>query len=347
MPVRKTGGEQSRWFVDFRFQGRRIRKRSPVQTELGAMRYERELKSLMVERDETGRVAFFWESPTFSRLAAEWRVRHLHVHNRPSTIATHSGILDQYLLPELGQVPIEAITTERVDILKMELCKHQLSAKTVNNILSVLHSCLQVGVDWGKLRKVPKFRWLKAPVPPFTFLRAEEVIRLLASTSDPFWRTFILFLVKTGCRFGEAAGLHWDDVDLESGKRVLIRRSAHNQTLGPTKTGQIRHIPLAPDLAQALSALPRAYPHVFPGAHGMYLDSRSTLKHLQESCDHAQIKQVSWHDLRHTFATQLVTQNVHLRVIQQLLGHCTLEMTARYAHVSDTAATEAVTQLAF
>ncbi len=105
--------------------------------------------------------------------------------------------------------------------------------------------------------------------------------------------------------------------------------------VGPTKTGRHRHIPLVPSLVRELQKFWHVRPYVFTRpADGKFLSPSSTRKHLHRICDNAGVRRISWHVLRHTFATELTAQGAPLPAVQQLLGHTTIQMTARYAHVA-------------
>ena len=84
---------------------------------------------------------------------------------------------------------------------------------------------------------------------------------------------------------------------------------------------------------------------VFPWSDGSYL-TNNRIKHPFWTCIKAAgVKKIRFHDLRHTFASQLVMKGVPMRVVQELLGHSTLQMTMRYAHLSPSAKTDAVAVL--
>lgn len=115
--------------------------------------------------------------------------------------------------------------------------------------------------------------------------------------------------------------------------------------VGPTKNGRVRDIPLTEELRDALAAFPRRGEYLFTRADGSFPTPEGTNRQLRAICDHGNVKRVSWHVLRHTFATTLTGRKVHLRAVQTLLGHASIVMTCRYAHVSDSGLQEAVAKL--
>lgn len=186
------------------------------------------------------------------------------------------------------------------------------------------------------------------PVPGigYRYLTSDEAQRLVEAARSGFWRSFIVFLLHTGCRFGEAAAVRWNDLVLEGAvPRVRIERSAFKGSVGPTKNGKCRDIPLTPDVVRELRALPRNGTYVFALPSGHLPRSSTSSKHLKKICERAGVKNVSWHVMRHSFATELSARRVPLRVIQDLLGHSSIAMTCRYAHVADRTMNEAVAEL--
>jgi integrase len=140
--------------------------------------------------------------------------------------------------------------------------------------------------------------------------------------------------LRTGLRIGELLALRWDDVDLVGG-RVMVRRSVSRGIIGTPKNGRSREIPLSD---QALGAL-NGHRHlrgelVFSGGTGRLLNRGECKWPLWGACRRAGLRRVGWHTLRHSFASHLAMRGVPLKAVQELLGHSTMDMTMRYAHLS-------------
>jgi integrase len=184
-------------------------------------------------------------------------------------------------------------------------------------------------------------KWLKVPEPEFDFLVYEEADRLI-DAAEGEWRTMILVGIKAGLRQGELLALRWSDVDLVAG-HVVIRQSVTRGIVTPPKNGKSRKIPLA---SSALAAL-RSHRHlrgklVFCAADGRMLTKGECKHPLWGACKRASLRQIGWHVLRHTFASHLVMRGAPLKAVQELLGHASIEMTMRYAHLSPDARRDAV-----
>lgn len=322
------------WFVDFRYRRRRVRKYSPVQTRRGAEQYERTLRNELIHEDEAGRDPFGGPTPTFAEFADRWMRDYVLPHNRPSSIRSKRAALRLHLLPTLGGLRLDEITTRRIDEFTTDLLAKKLSSKTVNNTLSMLRCSLVIAEEWGLLAKVPRVRWLPVVERPVRFLSEAESTKLLLATQPGFWRTFIVFLLRTGVRFSEAAALQWADIDLDAAyPRARIWKGGADGVVGPTKTRFLREVPLSPAVIEELRAHPRDGELVFPKLDGGMMNPAPAVKYLYRICKRAGLGTFGWHVLRHTCATRLTAAGVPLRVVQELLGHTTLKMTARYAHV--------------
>lgn len=253
------------------------------------------------------------------------------VDNRPSTVDSKQVILDRHVIPLLGAKRLDSIRYAEIQDLKLALSA-TLGPKTVNNVLTVLRRMLEIARQREVIAAVPNIEWLHAPRPEFDFLNYEETDRLVGAARDE-WRCMVLVAVRTGMRQGELLGLRWEDVDLFAGK-VNVRQSIVRGRVGPTKSGRSREVPLSSEARGVL----KAHRHlrgelVFCDAAGHALTKGECKHPLWAACKRAGLRRVGWHVLRHTFASHLVMRGVPLKAIQELLGHATIAMTMRYAHL--------------
>jgi integrase len=143
----------------------------------------------------------------------------------------------------------------------------------------------------------------------------------------------VLITMNTGLRRGELLKLRWSSVDFD---RRLLTVEGHN-----AKSRQTRHVPLNDE---ATSVLHRWHeqsggkPRVFDIATGFKTSWAKLLKR-------AAITRFRWHDLRHHFASRLVQRGVPLNTVRDLLGHGTVQMSLRYAHLAPDQRREAVAKL--
>jgi integrase len=155
----------------------------------------------------------------------------------------------------------------------------------------------------------------------------------------------ILIALRTGLRQGELLALRWEDVDLKTGI-LRVRQSVTRGHVTEPKSGRGRDVPLSDD---ALSAFKEQRhlrgPLVFCDDEGKMLVKTECKWPLWRACQRAGLRRIGWHVLRHSFASHLAMRGVPLKVVRELLGHATMDMTMRYAHLSPNIPREAVTAL--
>ncbi|MGA2675253.1 MAG: site-specific integrase [Terracidiphilus sp.] len=156
----------------------------------------------------------------------------------------------------------------------------------------------------------------------------EESIRLIIAEEYPerFLNEFEI-AVHTGMRRSEQFSLAWSQVDMK-GKRIHLLK---------TKNGSGRVIPLNAAALAAFERQSQVSGHaemVFLADDGKPLIQKPIRRWFEDTMLKAQIRDFSWHCLRHTFASRLVMAGVSLKAVQELMGHKTIQMTARYAHLS-------------
>jgi integrase len=309
----------------------------------------------------------------FAMFAAEWLRTHPPAANKRSTTLFRSGHIIGHLVPWLKDKPLHEIDnlvlTQLVAHLKTKPCaprydpknkdkprarspgargsfigqdkrcsydsdQKPLSPRTVKHIMGTLHKVLSSALDWGKLRALPKFPKIAVPDEPWDWLEPADSERLLSVIKDPEDRALLLFALKTGARVGEQLAIEWGDIDWRK-NQVTIRRGIYRGEEGSTKTGRERTVDLAPSLREALQRIKHLRgPKVFCGVDGAPLTNDILTGRLERYLRLAGLRRITWHDLRHTFASQLVSRGVHLRFVQVALGHTTITTTMRYAHLA-------------
>lgn len=342
MAVKKWRGK---WVVDLVIGGRRVRRVSPEQTKAGARRYEAEL--LLVPDESAGAglpepIPAADTCPTLAEFASEWWVTYVVPNNKPSEQARKEMILRVHLVPFFGNRRLDAISPRRIEAYKGRKLQAGLKASTINTQLAVLQKLLRTAVEWGRMRRrddVWKLRLLPEPEREFDWLQPHEAGKLLRSAKamSPKWHAFFFVALRTGMRKGEIQGLHWREVDFDR-RRITVRYTNWRGRLGSPKSGKTRVVPMTGDLATALKAWRTRSQGklVFPGREGgLSRCHASPSRALRRALKRAGLRRMRFHDLRHTFASHLVLERCSLREVQLLMGHHSITMTERYAHVAD------------
>jgi len=207
--------------------------------------------------------------------------------------------------------------------------QQQVAPATVNRELAFVKRVFGIAVENALLERSPAkpIKFLREPSGRVRFLSDEEEAALCAEVDKRDWPV-VAFALNTGLRRGEQFNLRWENVNLAN--RVL--------TIPRSKHGGVRHVQLNDTAMGILRALPgRLHSRwVFPSATGKTPMSANNFRYrvFDRAVKAAKIEDFTWHDLRHTFASRLVMRGADLRSVQELLGHKTLAMTLRYAHLS-------------
>ena len=344
MSVRKRN---KKYHVDFRFNRDRIRRPSPDNSLAGARAYEALLRQKLARGEPIVQDKCKEKKITFAEFSDKWFNTYVKTNNKPSEQKTKAGVIKNHLNPFFGKIALCSINNFMVENYKAsKRSGSRLSNKSINNHLSALSKCLRTAIEWGFSDKLPKIKLLKVPPQKYKFLSEEEYVPLLgvAKKENPREYERILFALRTGVRIGELAALDWSDINF-SNRSVVIRRSLVEGIIGSPKSNKERQIPLADDIFGLLYQRQKKEGFVFADEKGRTYSRWSHHNRLKKYCRMAGINEVSWHALRHTFASKLANNGVTLQAIQTLLGHSDLKMVQRYAHLESQTLIDAINTL--
>lgn len=226
------------------------------------------------------------------------------------------GVRHQEAVRDQAVAAIEAYKSKRAATV---------SPASINRELSCLSNMFRRAIDWklAEANPVLGVRRFKERNVRVRYLSTDEETKLLGECARHL-RPIVVLAIHTGMRRGELLSLRWDDVDLDN-------RLVHVED---TKNGKRRDIPLNRIALQTL----RRHPHhirsefVFCNLQGHPYKSVRT--GFSAACRRAKVQGVVFHTLRHTFASRLVVGGVDLVTLKELLGHSSLDMVLRYAHLS-------------
>lgn len=232
----------------------------------------------------------------------------------------------RYNMTDISMQIVEQYATSRRKINKN-------ADSTVNRHLATIKNIFTKAEDWNYItpeqnETIHKIKMVKEENARLRFLSRDEIPKFLeACAKQPHLWEIAQYALNTGCRQSEILGLKWENVDLVHG---LIR-------LNITKSGEGRDIPindtLKPILQKRHDNNKKNIPYVF---YDYRTNDRfgEIKRSFHTACDRAGIKNFRFHDMRHTFASHLVMSGVDLMTVKDLLGHKTLTMTVRYAHLA-------------
>lgn len=332
------------WWVDFRADHTRYRKRSPENSRAAAKEYEAVLRRKLARGEPIDGVA--QKDTLFEEFAWQWFETYA-VSNKFSEQRAKKSILALSLVPFFGKLPVRKITTHQIEQFKARLVKQGYAPQTVRNRLTVLYKCLGCAREWLQLESpVPKVKWPKCPSPRTDFLSAEECDLLLKHAEGVMYE-IILTALRTGMRQGELKGLQWSSIDWQN-RSVTVRHSYDDarRMLDTPKSNRDRHIPLDTDVYEMLFKRKQSTGYVFVDMdNNKPFNSPRLNNRLAKMCGKAGLRRITAHTLRHTFASQLAMKGIPLNLVQALLGHASITTTMRYSHFAPSSLRSAIEML--
>lgn len=289
--------------------------------------------------------------------------------NRKSGAMTLRTIHAQF--DHLMDTPLDEITAWSMEQWRSKRKKSGTKPATINRNIVALKALLSKAIEWGVIDNHPLASLKPLPVDTLAkvrFLSVDEEKRLRevlqqreervrqARQSHNAWlkerryepvaaisakqfadhlQPMVLLSINTGLRRGELFALKWEDISLSKAQLTVVGETS--------KSGKTRHVALN---TEAMKWRPKIDVHglVFPSKNeGNQFNNvrKAFLGVLIE----AEIKSFRWHDMRHHFASKLVMKGVDLNTVRELLGHASMDMTLRYAHLAPEHKAEAVARL--
>ena len=289
-----------------------------------------------------------------------WLRNHAGVRVRRRTLEGYRANVQRYVVPRIGRIPLQRLTAGHVQEMESWLLREGgarrqgLSPVTVLQVHRILSGSLRWAVRLGLVGRnvVESVDPPRAVRKEVRFLEWLEVHRFLEEISDPLYQCLVLVDVQTGLRQSELLGLQWRDIDLAaralSVRRALIKFPSGGMELAAPKSGSARVVDLPPESVEALSMrLPSGGSvggnFVFCHPNGAPLDPDRVTQTFWSMARRAGLRDFRFHDLRHTHASLMLSQGVHLKIVSERLGHSSIAVTGDlYSHVLPTVQREAV-----
>ena len=317
----------SDWYIDYRFSGRRKREKIGPSKKIAVLTLGKrkvqiaEGKFLDIKKNE--RIKFEDFAKTFIEL-------HSKLNKRPR-VAKRDEQLVKRLTEHFSGKYLYEITPRQIEEYK-KIRKEakrkggkEIAAATVNRELACLKCIFNKAITWGKAEKNPvrEVKLFKENNRRTRYLEKEEIKKLLENSADHL-RPILIVALFTGMRKSEILNLQWKNINIKHGVIYLL----------DTKNGERRKVLINDTVEKALIAVSKNpnSPYVFCHENGKpYLNVRKSFDVALEKCG---IINFRFHDLRHTFASQLVMMGIDIKTVQELMGHKSIEMTLRYSHLS-------------
>ncbi len=335
------------WYAKYRLpDGRQVqRKLGPAWTGRGrpadgylTRRLAQELLEETLSRARKGTLPGLVRTGITVKRAAEEYLRYIE-HDRerkPSTVKGYRWLINAQILPPLGELFIEDVTPELVEAWLASL-KGRASSRRKTVVL--LHGIFKRA---RKLYRLPSNPVADVEKPTqsrggeIAVLSPEEVWALVRAAASDQDAAIFLTAAFTGLRMGELLALRWRDVDF-AGSAGRVRASYYAGALTSPKSGKVRSVPLAPEVAKALARLSQRGDWtgeddlVFAGDYGLFLDGSAMRRRYKGALGRAGLRPLRFHDLRHTFGTRMIAK-ADIRRVQEWMGHADVQTTMRYLH---------------
>jgi integrase len=251
-----------------------------------------------------------------------------------------------HLVPILGGKPLDAIDAAALASLQAALLAKKLTAKTRNNIITVLCGILKLAREHRHITAMPEIRLARVMPREMTRYSNEEYARLLAAAAAFDFRAHLAILLAgdTGLRLGEIISLRWSNVNLARGVLTIALNTWRAVEDAP-KGGKPHPLPLTAKLLAALKAAPRSGPRVIE-KNGRPVNARHVGLLMMAVTRLAGLPPTEGvHKLRHTYCSRLADCGAPPEAIRRLARHSTMAVTQRYLHTSDATLEHAVALL--
>lgn len=341
---------------DYRYAGRQRRMtfaRWPEWSVSAARNRASELRrDVDLGRDPLAERDLIREAPRMQDLIDRYLREHV-VRLAPVSVADQKSMMEKMIAPHWGRKLVTEITRSDVEKLLAKVAEgrarpHKAKPNNrarklqgakptpvrANRVGEVLRKMFNLAIDWGMREDNPANGFYRRPeTPRERFLTIEEIDRLAAALDadeDQRAAGIIRICMLTGARVGEVRQARFEQFNLEQG--IWTKPAA------TTKQRKLHRVPISEDVAaivrQRRLLVPKRSPWLFPGdVPGQPVkEIRRFWMRVQKA---AQIEDARIHDLRHTFASLLVSGGASLEMIGKLLGHTQMQTTLRYAHLYD------------
>jgi integrase len=283
---------------------------------------------------------------------------------RQSSYTKYRKALNYHILPELGHIQLQKLTSEHIDVFYAKLLNKGKSPKSIKDIHGILHVALKYAVKKKRLARnvaddidLPRIERYRSQV-----LDKAQARRLLKVVKENRYETLLTVALATGMRRGELLALRWSDIQFDT-KSLHIQRTVYRvkgvgYVESEPKTNKGRRTIMLPQFviavlkqhrAQQLESRLQAGPLwidqdlVFCNMTGNFLYPDNVSADFKRLVEKAGLPLMRFHDLRHSAATLLLAMGVHPKVVQELLGHTQISMTMDiYSHMLPSMQREAV-----
>ena len=351
--LRKDGRWEGRYVVGYDEKGLPMTKNVLAKTKTECVA---KLKALR-ERLETPTPEVPQAGLSLGAWLEHWYQTYKKANLRPNTQMSYERRIYQHIIPALGGIQLDKLTTGDIQgfytdlkkngrLLRTELYGEGLSDQTVRGIHTTLHAALDRAVEEKLLFRNPadNCKLPSAKAREMQVLTPEEIQRLLIQAKEDGCYELLLLELATGLRRGEILALQWGDLNFRTGA-LRVERQVHRVkgelVVSPPKTkAGNRTILLPTPVLKVLKAYQKTVHSCWmfpsPVKEDSPMDPAAVRKRLQTVLERAECKRLRFHDLRHTFATASLEHGMDIKTLSTIIGHVSSATTLNtYTHVTD------------
>ena len=363
--------------ADGRWEGRYIAGRKTdgkaIYRSIYADTYQKVKKQLSTEKTKITMQKASECNKTVKELCLEWLVM-VRSSVKATTYDRYEFLVYKHIIPALGETRLEKLTLKSVSLFISEKLEKGridgrggLSARTVRNIVIVLKAVLrQAGLEYGLNSTTSNLKLPKSERPGIRLLTENNIAALeqnCRQTPDNS-NVGLLLCMYTGLRLGEICALRWSDINW-SQNEICIRKTVHRVTrrenddgaktrlmIGKPKTSNAeRMIPLPTRIVSTLKRLADSQDKdafILTGLASRFMDPRTYQNRFKRKLEQLQIEPVNFHAIRHTFATRCIECGFDVKMLSEILGHSSVQITMDYyIHPSAEAKKDKMSRLSF
>ncbi len=291
---------------------------------------------------------------TVEQFLNRWLAESAKPRLRPRSFASYAQVIQSHISPHLGRTPLQKLAPQHVQAWLNFVHAGGLSPRTCNYARAILRAALAQALRWGIVSRnvatlVEAPRVARHEIQPLT---PDQARALLMTIRGHRLEALVTVAIALGLRQGEALGLRWDAVDLDAKVlhvRTSLQRVDKQWHLVEPKSARSRRTLALPGIAAsalrahrvrqleerlAAGSRWRENGFVFATGVGTPLEPSNVTKAFKALLTKAGIREIRFHDLRHTAATFLLAQGVDPRTIMETLGHSQISLTLNtYSHV--------------
>lgn len=324
---KNKSGTHTSWEITFVIDGKQYRK-SGYESELDA-----QIDFPNVVKNPSSNVRI-------ETIINDYEKRHCELLCKESTQELYKNYVKVHLA-EFKRKIAKDIKKRDIENLILEIKNKGVTNKTVNGVMTFIQAVFNYGVEAGYLKENPvgKIKKLPQVKPTICSLNEEQMQMFLKLAKQSRFYAFFATAIYTGMRRGELLGLEWSDIDFKKGT-IKVNKQIYKGKETTTKTNRERVIDIPDNLLEILKEhkqnnklLSRLVFTNYTGGsiHPYYMEEKHfhpLIKECNKYLDEEnQITKFRFHDLRHTYATYLLSKNVPIKYVQAQLGHANAKMT--------------------